>query len=76
MTTAQLVSSIRSAERRGGRGGRAGDRVTAPSSRPRRTGMVSEAVVAEYIRELSGHGRRVRGPARVRGGRAASARRS
>jgi hypothetical protein len=71
MTTAQLVLPTRLAERRGGR---RGGRVAGYPSRPRRTGMVSEAVVAEYIRELSGHGRRVRGSTRARTGDAMAAR--
>ncbi len=36
-----------------------GEHSVAAASRPRRTGMVSEAVVAGYIRELAGQGRRV-----------------
>jgi hypothetical protein len=43
-----------------------GERGAVTASRPRRTGMVSEAVVASYIRELAGHGRRVHGTATPR----------
>jgi hypothetical protein len=60
MTSAQLESSTRPADRRGGNHA---DRSAVPTSRRRRTGMVSEAVVARYIRDLSGHGRRVHGAA-------------
>jgi hypothetical protein len=40
-----------------------GDRPAALAPRQRHTGMVSEAVVARYIRDLSEHGRRVHGVA-------------
>ncbi|MGO9820495.1 MAG: hypothetical protein ACLPTJ_07580 [Solirubrobacteraceae bacterium] len=57
MTSAQLEFPTRLAERRGAGHG---DRAAVPASR-RRTGMVSEAVVARYIRDLAGHGRRAHG---------------
>ncbi len=53
--------------RPGERPGRArGARSALPASRARRTGMVSEAVVAGYIRDLAAHGRRIHGVARPR----------
>jgi hypothetical protein len=43
-----------------------GERPAPRPSRPRRTGMVSEAVVASYIRELATHGSRMHGAAGAR----------
>ncbi len=60
MTSAQLEHPTRPVERRA-RTRRY--RSTVPASRPRREGMVSEAVVSGYIRELAEHGRRVHGVA-------------
>ena len=40
-----------------------GERSASSTSRLRRTGMVSEAVVSRYIRDLAEHGRRVHGAA-------------
>jgi hypothetical protein len=66
MTSTQLEYPTRPFERRGRS---RGERSAVPTSRARRTGMVSEAVVASYIRELAGHGRRVHGAAEPRADR-------
>jgi len=60
MTTAELEYPTRSHEMRGRY---RGESPAMRASRSRRTGMVSEAVVARYIRDLSAHGRRVHGVA-------------
>jgi hypothetical protein len=39
-----------------------GERLARSAASPRRAGMVSEAVVARYIRDLAAHDRRVHGP--------------
>ena len=36
-----------------------GERATRSAKRPRRAGMVPEAIVADYIRDLAAHDRRV-----------------
>lgn len=60
MTSAQLEPTTPA--RHGERLARARrERPASTMSRPRRTGMVSEAVVARYIRDLASHGRRVHG---------------
>jgi hypothetical protein len=56
MTSLQLEHPTRPVERR--RRTR-GERAARSVSRPRRTGRVSEAVVAGYIRDLAAHDRRV-----------------
>ena len=58
MTSAQLEYPTRVGERPG-----RSHSAAVAAWRPRRTGMVSEAVVARYIRDLSEHGRRVHGVA-------------
>ncbi len=63
MTTTHFEYPTRPAERPSRN---RGERFAVPASRPRRTGMVSEAVVANYIRELAGHDRRVHAAARAR----------
>ena len=60
MTTPQLEHPTRPVERRGRT---RGERSVRSASSPRRAGMVSEAVVARYIRDLAAHGRRVHGAA-------------
>jgi hypothetical protein len=55
MTSLQLEHPTRPAERRGRT---RGERTARSASSPRRTGMVSEAVVARYIRDLAAHDRR------------------
>jgi hypothetical protein len=60
MTSAQIETPVRHGERLG----RTRREPSASStSRGRRVGMVSEAVVARYIRDLAEHGRRVHGAA-------------
>ena len=63
MTTTHVEYPTRPAERPSRN---RGERFAVPASRSRRTGMVSEAVVANYIRELAGHDRRVHAAARAR----------
>ena len=58
MTTAQLEHPIRLREH-GDRSRR--ERSALSTSRSRRAGLVSEAIVSGYIRDLSQHGRRVHG---------------
>ncbi len=64
MTTTHLQYPTHPVERRGRS---RGEHSAVPASRARRTGMVSEAVVASYIRELAAYGRRVHGAAVPRG---------
>jgi hypothetical protein len=56
MTTAQRERPTRPVERRSRT---RGERATRSAKRPRRAGMVSEAIVAGYIRDLAAHDRRV-----------------
>ncbi|MEA2213877.1 MAG: hypothetical protein QOF83_3825 [Solirubrobacteraceae bacterium] len=58
MTSLQREHPTRPVERRS----RArGERSARSASRPRRAGMVSEAIIARYIRDLAAHDRRVHG---------------